>query len=76
MQLTLSDDDARVLRNVLQEWLPELRRETARTALASRDLRHELHQRQALCERLLADLERPAAAAPVAPTASQPAAPP
>jgi hypothetical protein len=65
MQLTLSDDDARTLRNLLQEHLPELRREAARTELASRDLRHELHKRLALCERLLADLERPATPPPV-----------
>jgi hypothetical protein len=58
MQLTLSDDDVRTLRAVLEEWLPNLRREAAGTDLASRDLRHELHKRQALCERLLVDLER------------------
>lgn len=61
MQLTLSDEEARVLRNVLQQWLPQLRRELAGTELAARDLRHELQKRQDLCERLLAELERPAA---------------
>ena len=58
MQLTLTDDDAGTLRKVLEEWLPNLRREVARTELASRDLRHELHKRLAVCERLLAELER------------------
>ena len=58
MQLTLSDDDARMLRKVLEEWLPELRREAAATDLGARDLRHELFKRQELCERLLSDLER------------------
>jgi hypothetical protein len=64
MQLMLSDDDAQRLRKVLQEWLPQLRREAARTELASRDLRHELHQRVELCDRLLAELQRPAPPAP------------
>jgi hypothetical protein len=64
MELTLSDDDARTLRAVLDEWLPNLRRETARTDLASRDLRHELHKRQDLCERLLVELDHAAAASP------------
>jgi hypothetical protein len=64
MQLMLSDDDARTLRAVLEEWLPNLRRETAGTELASRDLRHELHKRQDLCERLIADLNRASAAPP------------
>ena len=56
MQLMLTDDDARTLRAVLEEWLPDLRREAAGTELASRDLRRELQKRQDLCERLLADL--------------------
>jgi hypothetical protein len=62
MQLTLSGDDARTLQAVLEEWLPNLRREAAGTEMASRDLRRELHKRQDLCERLLADLERAASA--------------
>ena len=64
MQLTLSDDDARTLRAVLEEWLPDLRREAAGTELASRDLRRELHRRQDLCERLLVDLNRAEATSP------------
>ena len=60
MQITLSDEDARILRKVLEEILPGLRREAAATDLGSRDLRHELFKRQELCERLLVDLERPA----------------
>ena len=66
MQLTLTDDDARTLRAVLEEWLPDLRREAAGTELASRDLRRELHKRQDLCERLLADLGRMSATSPAA----------
>ena len=56
MQLTLSDDEVRTLRAVLEEWLPDLRRELAGTDLPARDLRHELQKRQDLCERLLATL--------------------
>jgi hypothetical protein len=56
MQLTLSDDEALALRGVLEEWLPNLRRELARTDLPARDLRHELQRRQDVCERLLVEL--------------------
>jgi hypothetical protein len=63
MQLTLSDDDVRTLRNLLQSYLPDLRRERAHTDLPSRELRHELTERESLCERLLTQLD-PAAAAP------------
>ena len=58
MQLTLSDEDARTLRDVLHDYLPDLRREAAGTDLAARELRHELVKREGLCERLLAELER------------------
>jgi hypothetical protein len=57
MQLTLSDSDARMLRDMLQAYLPDLHREAARTSLASRDLRHELTRREELVERLLQELE-------------------
>ena len=63
MQLTLSDEEVRTLKAVLEEWLPHLRRELAGTDLPARDLRHELQKRQDLCERLLADLDRPAGGA-------------
>jgi hypothetical protein len=65
MHLTLSDAEARILGDVLQAYLPDLRREAAHTELASRALRHELIKREDLCERLLADLAR--AAAPASP---------
>ena len=58
MQLSLSDDDARTLRNVLQDVLPGLRREAAGTDLPARELRHELAKRQELCERLVSELDR------------------
>jgi hypothetical protein len=57
MQLTLTDHDARMLHGILHDYLPELHRETARTSLASRELRHELSQREELCEKLLRELE-------------------
>ncbi len=51
MMLDLSQDDARMLRDLLQNYLPDLKREVARTEV--KELRHELVQRQELCERLL-----------------------
>jgi hypothetical protein len=54
MPLTLSDDDAILLRDLLADYLPSLRREVARTE--HRGLRHTLVQRQDLAERLLEQL--------------------
>jgi hypothetical protein len=51
MMLDLTEADARMLRELLQDYLPELKREVARTDVKT--LRHELVQRQELCERLL-----------------------
>jgi hypothetical protein len=56
MQLSLNEEEARTLRELLHDYLPELRMEVARTD--ARDFRHELIKRQDLCERLLDDLER------------------
>ena len=66
MQLTLSDEEARTLRDILHDYLPDLRREAAGTDIASRELRHELVKREELCERLLAGLEREVGSAPTA----------
>lgn len=55
MQLELTSDEARTLRAVLHDHLPDLRREVARAE--ERTLRHELAQREELCERLLARLD-------------------
>jgi hypothetical protein len=59
MQLHLSDDEAVLLRELLADYLPELRREVARTE--KRDFRHLLVQRQDLVERLIEQLTRQSA---------------
>jgi hypothetical protein len=56
MQLTLSSDEAIVLRDLLADYLPALRREVARTE--QHDLRHLMVQREDLVERLVEELER------------------
>ncbi len=55
MQLDLTDDEANTLRELLRNYLPDLRREVARTDAV--DFRHELVKRLNLCESLLARLE-------------------
>ncbi len=55
MVLTLSDEDARTLRDWLTDNIRELRLEVARTD--ARDFRHVLVLRQDLVERLIAQLE-------------------
>ena len=55
MELTLSSDDARALRDLLSEYLRDLRREVARTE--AKEYRHGLVLRQELVERLLAQLD-------------------
>ncbi len=52
MDIQLTDDDARTLRDMLQEFLPELKYEAARTE--EKQLRHILYQREALVERVVA----------------------
>jgi hypothetical protein len=58
MQLSLSQDEAVTLRDLLADYLPALRREVARTE--QHDLRHLMVQRQELVERLVDELERQA----------------
>jgi len=57
MSLLLSDDDTVILRDLLADYLPSLRREVARTE--QHDLRHLLVQRQDLVERMLEQLGQP-----------------
>jgi hypothetical protein len=54
MQLNLTDRDTELLRGLLRDYLPDLRREVARTE--ERSFRHEMVERQNLVERLLEDL--------------------
>jgi hypothetical protein len=54
MQLILSDDDSTLLRDLLADYLPALRREVARTE--QHELRHLMVQREDLVERVLAQL--------------------
>jgi hypothetical protein len=56
MQLTLSSDEVVLLRDLLADYLPALRREVARTE--QHDLRHLMVQRQDLVERLVEELEQ------------------
>ncbi len=56
MHLILSDDDTVLLRDLLADYLPALRREVARTE--RHELRHLMVQRQELVERVLAQLEQ------------------
>jgi hypothetical protein len=54
MQLNLTDRDTELLRGLLRDYLPDLRREVARTE--ERAFRHEMVERQNLVERLLEEL--------------------
>ena len=54
MQIDLSDEDARVLRELLDGVLPDLKREIARAD--DRAFRHQLVLRQELAERLVSRL--------------------
>jgi hypothetical protein len=54
MQLTLTAADARLLHDLLSDYLPVLEFEVARTD--AKEFRHQLVLRQSLVERLLAEL--------------------
>jgi hypothetical protein len=56
MHLDLTDDEALTLRDLIRSYLPDLRREVARTD--AHDYRHDLVKRQDLCEKLLAGLDQ------------------
>jgi hypothetical protein len=62
MDLTLTDDDARVLQQVLNDCREELMREIARTD--AREFRHQLVLRQEAVERILGQLHGRAPGAP------------
>ena len=60
MNLMLSDDEATTLRELLHDYLPGLKFETARTDAA--EIRRVLLKRQILCDRLLEELTESTAA--------------
>ena len=55
MQVDLTAEEAAMLKGLLRDTLPDLKREIARTE--HHGFRHELVQREELCERLIARLE-------------------
>lgn len=54
MNITLNDEEAKTLRDFLEEYLPALKFEAARTE--TQPLRHVLYTRQTMVERLLDEL--------------------
>jgi hypothetical protein len=55
MPLALTDHESEILRDLLQDYLPDLKREVARTE--QHELRHLYVERQELVERLLEQLQ-------------------
>lgn len=55
MQLNLSHSDAMILRELLEDYLPALQRESARTE--AKEMRHMLVLREELVDRLLFQLK-------------------
>lgn len=63
MQVELTTAEAATLKALLRDCIPDLKREIARAD--DRQFRHELVQREELCERLIARLDSdPARSAP------------
>jgi len=54
MQLTLTNREVEILRDLLRDYLPDLKREVARTE--QHELRHLFVERQELVERMLAQV--------------------
>ncbi|HTI41110.1 MAG TPA: hypothetical protein VL693_04720 [Vicinamibacterales bacterium] len=65
MHVDLNADEAAMLKALLNDCIPDLKREIARTD--NHRFRHELVQREELCERLIARLDSDASRTPVAP---------
>ncbi len=62
MQVELTTEEASALKALLRDTIPDLKREMARTD--DRQFRHELVQREELCERLIARLDSGTARTP------------
>jgi hypothetical protein len=58
MNIAFTEEEAGTLRQLLHDYLPEIRLEVARTD--AREMRQVLSKRLELCERLFAELERAA----------------
>jgi hypothetical protein len=56
MNIALTEEEARTLRQFLHDHLPDIRREVAGTD--AREMRQALSKRLELCERILSELER------------------
>ena len=65
MHVDLTAEEAAMLKGLLRDTLPDLKREIARTD--HHGFRHELVQREELCERLIAQLEGEASRTPSVP---------
>ena len=65
MHVDLTTEEAATLKGLLSDCIPDLKREIARAE--DRRFRHQLVQREELCERLIARLESDASRAPSAP---------
>lgn len=65
MQVDLSTDEAGTLKALLRDCVTDLKREIARAE--DRRFRHELVQREELCERLIARLDNDTTRSPAAP---------
>ena len=65
MHVDLTAEEAAMLKGLLRDTLPDLKREIARTD--NHGFRHELAQREEFCERLIARLDTDAARTPSVP---------
>ena len=65
MHVDLTADEVATLKGLLRDCIPDLKREIARTE--HHGFRHELVQREELCERLIARLDSDASRTPSAP---------
>jgi hypothetical protein len=65
MHVDLTAEEATTLKGLLSDCIPDLKREIARAD--DRRFRHQLVQREELCERLIARLDADASRTPSAP---------